>query len=855
VIVHLYSGSFLEGDQALSDGSNENLGGDSFLEKEAMLVYPGTFQSMDGEVVITDEHVSKLADTHNSFLSKVKRLATGEIPLRDCPPVQLDHQPTAVNTVGRVIGELSVRDAEVDGQSVKALFGKVRILGRENVEKVRDGRWIHLSIGADLEKGKLNELTITPFPAAAQAAMLGKRKLNDIDDDDLSVRFAKVEVRGHDADILYEAPKGYFVRWKDGSTEGPYDTLEEATQHIGTSDKKLSSGNDCKIYKASDGNWYLLLEVRRGAEMEPFGPFSSESELKSYLNRKFQNPGGYGYDASGTKPPPTGAKLSKMKNLCRLSKEVKYRNAVIITVEFADGKWQSYVPKEYLHGEPYFHGATEKDVIGMAKQAIDEYLSHTNQISFTGAKLDKPFAELTTDLSKTATLSTSVRLTERKVGAFTYKGYQISVYESQATRFGFLYLAEIDGEPWTNAKKYYQSKEAAIAAVKSEIDSEDAEMSAKLSSLQPDFSWGTKGRYEGEEWVSGRGVDQGKVALYDQSKGKWIVFDSIDELKTHVDNNKKLSEEDDMDKSKMKKHLMEKTQCSEEEADEKLAGMSPEECSSLASEADEAEKKLAADKEEADKKLAQEKAEPEEKKEEEKKAEMTARRTKVIALAKDFRTGITGVQLASKKSSIIARLSSLRGQAKITPAEIKKTFSEVQLTKLAAQSDDAIESVLKTYADREPVVDVQQYGSARAEDVAQIAQRIKSSELTKETLAGMEFTKKAHGSKLAEGPTEQPGNQPLAQMDDMPDFDAVMSDFSTEYASGKKEEALAALKEKMKKMRTRNMGDNIEQFPLAQDQEKQMSALAESVKRLQNQFEELLSMVSPEMGIGDADLK
>lgn len=677
MIVHLYSGSFLESDQSQGAGDKRGaLGDDSFLEKEAMLVYPGKFQSMDGEVEITDEHVAKLADTHNSLLSKVKRMATGEIPLRDCPPVQLDHQPTAVNTVGRVIGELSVRDAEIEGQNVKALFGKVRILGRENVEKVRDGRWIHLSIGADLEKGKLNELTITPFPAASQAAMLGKR--------------------------------------------------------VG--------------------------------------------------------------------------KFMTAKGLCRLSKEVKYRNAIIFTTEFADGKWQSKVPKEFLHGEPYFHGATEKDVIGMAKQAIDEYLSHTNQISFSGPKLDKPFAELTRDLSATAKMMSSIRLADRKVNAFTYKGYTCSLYETEGpTKFGLLYSAEVDGKAWMNGRQYYSSKEDAIAAVKSVIDSDES----RMSEVPPE---------------------------------------------------PKLSEGDDMDKAKMKKHLMDKTKCSDAEADEKLAGMSPEECSLLAAEADEAEKKMAADKEEADKKLAEEKPEEEKKTEEEKKEKLSAKKAKVVALAKEFRTGISGVQLASRKANIVARLSALRGAAKITPAEVKKSFSDEQLTKLAAQSDDAIESVLKTYASREPVVDVQQYGSARAEDVAQIAQRIKSSELTKETLEGMEFTKKAVGKKFTEGPTPNPDNQPFSRMedgggDDMPDFEASMTEFGTMYASGKKEEAILALKEKLKKMKTRNTGDNIEQFPLAQDQEKQMSALAESIKRLQNQFEELLSMVSPEMGIGDADLK
>lgn len=144
------------------------------LEKEALLVYSGQFESMDGPVEITDEHIEMLAGNHNSALGKLKRLATGEVPMKAYPPIQLDHSTSAMMTVGRLVGELTVGEQEVDGVMCKALMGKVRVLGAENVAKVMDGRWTHLSIGADLESGKINELTITPFPAAANASLLKK---------------------------------------------------------------------------------------------------------------------------------------------------------------------------------------------------------------------------------------------------------------------------------------------------------------------------------------------------------------------------------------------------------------------------------------------------------------------------------------------------------------------------------------------------------------------------------------------------------------------------------------------------------------------------------------------------------
>lgn len=142
-----------------------------------MLVYSGQFESMDGPVEVKAEDVLRLAEKHNGLLAGIRRFAGGSVPVKDCPPVQLDHSASAAHTVGRLTGDLSVDDLMIEDQPRKALFGTLTILGKENVEKVLDGRWTHVSIGADLETGKLNELSITPFPAAASAAMLSKKRL------------------------------------------------------------------------------------------------------------------------------------------------------------------------------------------------------------------------------------------------------------------------------------------------------------------------------------------------------------------------------------------------------------------------------------------------------------------------------------------------------------------------------------------------------------------------------------------------------------------------------------------------------------------------------------------------------
>lgn len=169
----------------LTDGEGLAVGDLTKLDRPCMLVYCGKFDSMDGPVEITEEHVDRLIANHNGRIERLRRaMGLDEVPVRDNPPLQLDHSTSAQVTVGRVPGKLykAPYTNPDSGETVTALFcERVRVLGRENVEKVADGRWAHVSIGADLEVGKLNELSITPFPAAGNASLLSKRKLSEGD--------------------------------------------------------------------------------------------------------------------------------------------------------------------------------------------------------------------------------------------------------------------------------------------------------------------------------------------------------------------------------------------------------------------------------------------------------------------------------------------------------------------------------------------------------------------------------------------------------------------------------------------------------------------------------------------------
>lgn len=158
------------------DSSEGRPQGASMIEKRALLVYTGTFLSMDGEVSVKDEDLTRLSQNHNQMLGNLKKNLSGDLPLKHYPPVQVNHSDSAWDTVGRLVGDIEVGE-HVDGSGTKhmALYSRLRILGKDNVERVQDGRWTNLSIGADFNSGKITELTITPFPAAPEAAMLSTR--------------------------------------------------------------------------------------------------------------------------------------------------------------------------------------------------------------------------------------------------------------------------------------------------------------------------------------------------------------------------------------------------------------------------------------------------------------------------------------------------------------------------------------------------------------------------------------------------------------------------------------------------------------------------------------------------------
>lgn len=204
MLVRLFSGQINSG--LLTPGNGEGSEDNKKLSKRAILVYEGDFMSMDGEVTVTKEHLMRLATNHNALIEHAARLSGAETPaMKDFPPLQLDHSTSAKDTVGRLVGKIEIAPyIRKDGKEVLGAYGNVLVLGEDNVEKVLDGRWTHLSVGVDFEKGTFSELTITPFPAAAEASLLKKKEEN-------MNRLSFIEDISYEDMDIFKGYKGYEI--------------------------------------------------------------------------------------------------------------------------------------------------------------------------------------------------------------------------------------------------------------------------------------------------------------------------------------------------------------------------------------------------------------------------------------------------------------------------------------------------------------------------------------------------------------------------------------------------------------------------------------------------------------------
>lgn len=229
-------------------------------------------------------------------------------------------------------------------------------------------------------------------------------------------------------------------------------------------------------------------------------------------------------------------------------------------------------------------------------------------------------------------------------------------------------------------------------------------------------------------------------------------------LKAYLTSAKGMSEDDALrhlggldeeGKGKLGEEMKEHLKCmgaAVEEEGKKLAAEDDEEKKKLAAEEEE-KKKLAAEQEEKDKLARAGDGDGDE--DDKKKLARAGKKTKLAAQLKDAHEKLRLARLEVKKGEVRARLSSLRGQAKITPAEEKnldeKRFGAAKLS-LHELDDVALEAVMSVMEAREPVLDVRRLGSAKGVELASMGAALKKSRIAaqeSETLSNMPFTRLA----------------------------------------------------------------------------------------------------------------
>ncbi len=231
---------------------------------------------------------------------------------------------------------------------------------------------------------------------------------------------------------------------------------------------------------------------------------------------------------------------------------------------------------------------------------------------------------------------------------------------------------------------------------------------------------------------------------------------------------------------------------------------------------------------------------------------MSAAKNSFITLARGIKTSANTIKGEVRMASVNTRLSVLRSQGKITPAEIKK----MDVTKLASLSAEACEAALSTFDLREPVVNFgASAGSVKADAIDKVARQYRLKRIELESRLNMP-SKRAEAQALLARLTEDEKKE-MSRMEDKEEepskgmLTKVSFDELCKMLEDK--DRHEELKKHLKHFVDIH-GDSTDTHMSGSD-DKRMSALANSQAELQNKFEELCSIVAPALGITAEELK
>lgn len=159
----------------LFSGPTENDTEEEVL-RSGILVHEGNHPSMDGEIFFDEERIKRLVNNHNQKILNLAKQYGGieQMPRGAYPailPNHVDKEP-----IGRLCSLLRFekRDVPGGGANLACAVADMVFLGQDTVQKVKDGRIYHLSIGIDVTTDTLGEVSTVVIPACPGSMLLGK---------------------------------------------------------------------------------------------------------------------------------------------------------------------------------------------------------------------------------------------------------------------------------------------------------------------------------------------------------------------------------------------------------------------------------------------------------------------------------------------------------------------------------------------------------------------------------------------------------------------------------------------------------------------------------------------------------
>jgi hypothetical protein len=143
---------------------------DGVIVVRALVFYEGTqTDSLGKKIEYSQPRLQRIVDNSNRALSEGGRI-----------PLFKDHRYNQDSVIGQIVGRLTLEDITADNLpsegldrliGKKGIYAQVQISGEENVVKYGDGRIKTLSVGIDLIKERIYEISAVPFPAVAGASL------------------------------------------------------------------------------------------------------------------------------------------------------------------------------------------------------------------------------------------------------------------------------------------------------------------------------------------------------------------------------------------------------------------------------------------------------------------------------------------------------------------------------------------------------------------------------------------------------------------------------------------------------------------------------------------------------------